>query len=137
MRARERSQTAVGATYSASYHVTYFDAGIRYAIAMPSQMIKPYVSLGFGAAKVTAETVFSVNGTPVTPDSIGITTGDDLNGSTTKAFFMVGGGATANFRERYFADLSYRYGRIAPSGSIDGDTGVNTSRLQFAVGIRF
>ncbi len=128
---------SIGATYSASYQVTYFDFGLRYAFNMPRHAIKPYVAFGVGAAKVNAETVLSVNGTPVTPDSVGVTFGNDLNGSETKSFFTIGGGATANFKERFFGDLSFRYAHIGTSSDIDGDVGVNTSRLQFAVGVRF
>ncbi len=130
--------SSVGATFAAAYQITYYDFGVRYAFNMPDHMIKPYVSVGFGAASVTAETGFSVNGTPVTPESIGITTGNDLNGTETKGFFMLGGGATAKFKQRYFGDLSFRYGHVmADTTAIEGDTGVNTLRLQFAVGVRF
>ncbi|HEY2153470.1 MAG TPA: outer membrane beta-barrel protein [Vicinamibacterales bacterium] len=130
--------SSVGATFAAAYQVTYYDFGVRYAFNMPDHWIKPYASVGFGAAHVTAVTGFSVNGTPVTPESIGITTGNDLNGTETKGFIMIGGGATAKFKERYFGDLSFRYGRILPdTAAIDGDTGVNTLRLEFQVGVRF
>jgi opacity protein-like surface antigen len=136
-----RAQTianAVNATFSAAYHINYVDAGIRYRILTPKPNVHPYVMVGIGMAQVTAETVLSINGTAVPPDQAGVTFGSDLSGTTHKVMFVFGGGATWAFHERAFADFSYRYGRIMPDTStIPDDTGINTQRLQVAIGVRF
>jgi opacity protein-like surface antigen len=136
-----RAQTianAVNATFSAAYHISYFDAGLRYKIVVPSPNIHPYVALGVGLAQVNAETVLSIGGTPVTPDQAGVTFGSDLNGTANKVMMVVGVGATWAFHERYFADVSYRLGHIFPKTStIPDDTSINAQRLQLAIGLRF
>ena len=128
---------ALGGTASASYKVNYFDAGVRYNFTQtPWPMVHPYAMLGLGVAQVTAETVITVNGAPVTSDTV--TFGSDLNGTTRKLLFTLGGGVNVPFHERYFGDLSLRYGHISPkTADIPDDTGINTIRLQLAVGIRF
>jgi hypothetical protein len=131
--------TAVGATTSASYKINYFDGGVRYnpKIAFRN-MFEPYLELGFGGASVTARTTFAVNGMVVPPESLGVSLGDDLDGTVGKGFIMFGGGANYAFAGRYFADASLRYGHVlARTSVIENDTGINTLRLQFGVGIRF
>lgn len=127
----------VGATASASYKVNYFDVGVRVTpdLALPYH---PYVAVGIGAAHVTAETALAVNGTTVPPENLGVQFGSDLNGSVTKPFFVIGGGVAYPFKQRYVADVSYRYGRIFPKTSeIENDQGINTQRVQVTVGVRF
>jgi len=131
----QKIANGLGGTFSASYKVNYFDAGVRYSVPVTS-MAHPYLAFGVGLAQVTAETIMTVNGTPVTADSV--TFGSDLNGTERKALIMFGGGATVTFATRYFVDLSYRYGRILPKTSvIDGDVAINTQRAQVGVGVRF
>jgi len=135
-----RAQTianALGGTASASYKVNYFDAGVRYTFPMaPMPTIHPYVALGFGLAQVTSQTVLTVNGAALGPDQV--TFGTDLNGTERKTFVMFGLGGTMTFAKRYFADLSYRYGRISPkTDDIPNDTAISTQRLQIGVGVRF
>ena len=137
-----RAQTignAVGATTSASYKISYYDGGVRYnPQILFRNMFEPYLELGFGGATVTAQTTFVVNGTVVPPESLGVQLGEDLSGTVGKGFIMFGGGATYAFATRYFADGSLRYGRVlARTSVIENDTGINTLRLQFGVGIRF
>jgi len=137
-----RAQTignAVGATTSASYKISYYDGGVRYnPQILFRNMFEPYLELGFGGATVTAQTTFVVNGTVVPPESLGVQLGEDLSGTVGKGFIMFGGGATYAFATRYFADGSLRYGWIlARTSVIENDTGINTLRLQFGVGIRF
>lgn len=133
----------VGASANVIAKVTYFDAGIRYVFVTNSPKIHPYVTTGFGLAHVTTETTFAVNGTVVPPENLGITLGNDLNGSQTAPYWMLGGGATYDFGSRYFADLSYRYGRVFGKSEQSGSDTVttlsafNTSRLQIGVGITF
>jgi opacity protein-like surface antigen len=132
---------AIGGTVSTAQKATYFDAGVRYHIA-PRGMWRPYGLLGLGAARVSTETHFTVNGTELTDqqllDEFGVQLGTDLSGSVTKFFLTFGLGADVPFAKRYVADFSYRYGRIfARSGAIEGDSGVNTQRVQAGIGIRF
>jgi hypothetical protein len=121
----------------ASYKITYYDFGVRY---VPKQMIKmlhPYGILGFGGASVTAQTNFVVNGTVVPPESLGIQTGADLDGTVTKGYFMVGGGVTYPFQKRYFVDGSFRYGYVMKSSDIENDSGISTVRFSIGVGLTF
>jgi opacity protein-like surface antigen len=128
----------VGATASSSYKVNFFDGGLRYDIPMSMPHLRPYLAIGFGFAAVKAETAFAVNGTTVPPESLGISLGDDLNGTINKAIFTIGGGVTYPFGERYFIDGTFRYGRIFPrTGVVENDKGINTARLQIGAGVRF
>jgi opacity protein-like surface antigen len=128
---------AVGATASTSYKVNYFAVGVRVA---PDFALKarPYVMLGVGLAKVTAETALAVNGTTVPPETLGVQFGSDLNGSENKGYFTLGGGVTYPLMNRVYVDGSYRYGRIgAKTGAIENDKGINTQRAQLGIGVRF
>ena len=130
----------VGATANVIAKVTYFDFGGRYVFVTNSPKIHPYVTGGFGAATVTTDTSFSVNGTVVPPDSLGITLGTDLAGTQTAPYLMFGGGANVDFGSRYFADISYRYGRVfgkTDSNGVATLEAFNTNRLQVGVGIKF
>ena len=52
--------------------------------------------------------------------------------------FLLGAGVSRNFLQRYYVDVSYRYGRIfAKTATIEDDKGINTQRFQVGVGIRF
>lgn len=132
-----------GAAANVIAKVTYFDVGIRYQFVTNSPKIHPYVATGFGLAHVTTETTFAVNGTTVPPENLGITLGNDLSGSQTAPYWMLGGGANVDFGSRYFADVSYRYGRVFGKSEQSGSETVttlaafNTSRLQIGVGIKF
>ncbi len=128
---------SLGGSSSASYKVNFFDIGGRYIFQVESRpKVHPYVAVGFGLASVTAQTVITVNGQALGPDQI--TYGSDLNGTADKFMFMLGGGAHYSFSDRYFADLSYRWGRISPKpDEIPDDTAIVTQRLQIGVGVRF
>ena len=64
--------------------------------------------------------------------------GVDLDGSISKAFFVLGGGVQVPLTGRYFFEGSYRYGRVLPRTSvIDGDVGVAAQRVQIGLGLRF
>jgi len=132
--------TAANVVTSSGFEkVNYFDVGVRYRFTTPRPRVHPYVALGLGIGHVTTETDFAVNSTVVTAESLGIQLGGDLAGSFTRPFLMIGFGANLDFGSRYFADLSYRYGRVAGQ-STDSESElepVSTQRLQFGVGIRF
>jgi|SwirhisoilCB2_FD_contig_41_10920888_length_1229_multi_2_in_0_out_0_1 opacity protein-like surface antigen len=119
-------------TANPTQKATYYDFGVRYPLR-PHRMWHPYLTAGIGAATVTTETAFQ-SGT----NDVVVATGVDLQGTVTKALFVLGGGVTVPFASRYFLDGSYRYGRIfARTGVIENDNGINTQRLQIGVGIRF
>jgi opacity protein-like surface antigen len=133
---------AVGATFSTSYKITYYDVGLRYkptrVFRVFQNMLYPYLAVGVGVAHVRSETELAVNGTTVDPLTLGVQFGADLDGSVNKALLVIGGGVTYPFMRRYFVDGSYRYGHIfARTSVIDDDKGINTSRLQIGVGVRF
>src|SRR5262245_20997917 len=128
---------AVGATSDASYKVTYYDFGVRYVPTVTLKMLHPYAMVGFGGASVTAQTNFIGNGTLVPPQSVGIQTGADLDGTVTKGYFMLGGGVTYPFGKRYFVDGSFRYGYVMKSGDIENDSGISTVRASIGVGLTF
>lgn len=136
----QKAQTianSVGATASSAYHVNFFDVAVRYTPQM-NWKAQTYVMLGYGRAKVTAETALAVNGTTVPPESLGVQFGNDLNGSLNKGLLVIGGGAMYPLANRYFIDGSYRYGRIfADTGEIENDHGINTNRLQVGIGVKF
>ena len=128
---------AVGATSSASYKVNFFDVGARYAPQM-GWKAQTYVLFGVGLAAVRAETVLSVNGNAVPPESLGVQFGNDLNGTVNKTLPVFGGGAMYPIHPRIFLDGSFRYGHIlANTGEIEGDTGINTLRAQIGIGVTF
>jgi len=128
----------VGATSSVVSKVNYFDAGVRYRIAA-TPTVHPYIAVGFGAARVTNETTLSVNGTVTPPGNLGVQFGSDLSGTETSPFLLVGGGVSVSFASRYFADVSYRYGRVFPKTDENGNSfnELNTNRVQVGIGIKF
>jgi opacity protein-like surface antigen len=130
----------IGGTSSASYHVTFGDIGVRYRLPMAG-MVKPYVVLGVGIAKVETRSTYTVNGIDVTSQLLstyGVQLGADLTDSLNKTMVMLGGGVNVTFAGRFFGDLSYRYGQILPKTDvIELDTAVKTQRLQVGVGVRF
>ncbi|HEX7136862.1 MAG TPA: hypothetical protein VF219_03410 [Vicinamibacterales bacterium] len=128
---------AVGATADASYKITYYDFGVRYTPDVTLGAVHPYAAVGFGGASVTAQTNFFVNGAAVPPESLGIETGSDLDGTVTKGYFMVGGGVTYTFGKRYFVDGSFRYGYVMKSSQIDNDAGISTVRASIGIGVTF
>jgi opacity protein-like surface antigen len=122
--------STIGASASLVQRAAYFDAGARYRL-MARGRWDPYLTLGFGGASVKTRTTFSAN-----QDQVQL--GTDLAGTLTKPLLMIGVGATMPFKQRYFADLSYRYGHIfARTGEIEDDRGINTQRVQIGVGLKF
>ncbi len=129
----------VGASANAISKVNYFDFGVRYYI-QGTPMVHPYAAVGFGGAHVSNETTLSVNGTVVPPENLGVQFGSDLNGSENSPFLMIGIGADIPFHTRYFADVTYRYGRVFSKSDDAGNViiaGLNTNRIQIGVGIKF
>jgi opacity protein-like surface antigen len=104
-------------------------------------MWMPYVGFGVGIARVQTISTFILNGTDITDqleNTYGISLGQDLTDSTTKAFIVVPVGVQAHFLKRLVVDGSYRYGRIAARTSeIPEDIAINTQRVQVGIGVRF
>jgi opacity protein-like surface antigen len=142
---KQRGQTianSVGASVSGVQRVNFLDFGARYHLPDFNPTIAkvhPYVAAGLGFASVKNTTTFSVNGTTVPPESLGVQEGSDLSGTHNRPFLMLGIGTHMPLRQRYFLDISYRYGH-AFSASEDGEevlAGVNTNRIQFGFGLYF
>jgi opacity protein-like surface antigen len=132
------STTANSVTANAFERVNYFDVGVRYRFTATPR-VHPYVAAGFGVGRVTTLTDFALNGTTVPAESLGIQLGGDLSGTFRRPFGMFGLGTNIDFDNRYFADVSYRYGRVSGQAT-DSETeleAVPTQRIQFGVGIRF
>jgi len=123
--------TGQPSSYTAKQPITYFDGGVRYRMTL--ERLVPYIALGIGAARVSRDVHFFVNGTDVTGQlgSYGVALGTDLAGDVTKMLVVVGIGAHVPFGDRWFADFGYRYGRIFD------DTPINTSRLLVGAGVSF
>ena len=130
---------AIGGTAKTSTDATYYDGGLTYRFPTTGRF-RPYALLGLGAATVSNDTRFSVNGADITGqlDQFGIQCGNDLCGSYTAFFFTLGVGARMPFGSRWVADASYRYGRVGGNNKDEADIpGLNTNRLQFGFGVRF
>jgi len=129
-----------GTVGTTAYKMNFFDVGVKYRV-METGRWHPYVGIGIGFANVKPEVRFAVNGTDVTDqlESLGVQLGSDLSESHNTFLFVIGAGTTFNFATRYFADLTYRYGRTSEASS-DNEVliqGLNTQRVQIGVGIRF
>ena len=113
------------------------DIGLKYNfIATP--MIRPYVMAGVGIAAVSTEVEFAVNGTVIDPATRGVQLGSDLSGSTNRTLLVFGFGVKVPFKDRFFADLGYRFGHIS-SKDTDTETlaSIPTQRIVLGVGIKF
>ena len=122
------------ATSTAKQPASYGAIGLRYRVPTGGR-VQPYVGVGLGVAKVTRDVNFFVNGANVNAvllDTYGVQLGTDLSGSETKALVTFSLGAQIPVSDSIFADVSYRFGRVFLA-----DAGLNTSRLQFGIGLRF
>jgi opacity protein-like surface antigen len=134
----------IGASVDVNDKATYFDIGAKYK--MPQLQLLPnydvYVGAAVGAAHVSKDTVFSVDGSELSEDQLlndyGVLLGADLADASTKATLALLVGVTRAIGERYGVDLSYRYNHIfAKSDVIEGDKGINANRIQAGFFIRF
>jgi opacity protein-like surface antigen len=127
----------LGGTASSAYVVNGGNIGLKYNfIATP--MIRPYVMAGVGIAAVSTEVEFAVNGTVIDPATRGVQLGSDLSGSTNRTLLVLGFGVKVPFKDRFFADLGYRFGHIS-SKDTDTETlaSIPTQRIVLGVGIKF
>lgn len=129
-----------GTVGTSAYKMNFFDIGVKYRV-METGRWHPYVGLGLGFANIKPEVRFAVNGTDVTDQlpELGVQLGADLSESHNTFLFVLALGTQVNFGTRYFADLSYRYGRTGEA-SDDNEVlikGLNTQRVQIGGGIRF
>jgi len=127
----------LGATASTAFKVNYFVGGVRYNITL-SPSVHPYVLGEVGLGSVTTEVEFSANGSVIDPGASGVQLGGDLSGTHNKTMLVFGFGVNVPFKDRYFADLGYRYGHIlANTSNFETDTSIPTQRIVFGAGIRF
>jgi opacity protein-like surface antigen len=128
----------LGGTAAAAYKATTFAVGARYRIPVAAK-VNPYVLAAVGVAHVKTEVQFTVNGTTIDPATRpDLQLGGDLSDSTNRALVVIGFGVNAPFKQRYFADLGYRYGQIF-SKSLDNESlgSIPTQRIVLGVGVRF
>ncbi len=114
--------------------VGYVAAGLRYNL-VDHHRIRPYLSVGFGGARVTKNVSFFVNGADVTDqllETFGVQLGADLAGDETRPFLEAGLGAHISIGDRIMADASYRYGRVFLI-----EPGMIIPRVQFGIGVGF
>jgi opacity protein-like surface antigen len=132
--ANSLSQGQSGVGFSVKSPATFGVGGARYLFPIPDSKLQPYVLGGLGAAKVTRNVKFTVNGTDVTANlaQLGVVLGGDLSGSITKPMITLGGGIVYPVWQRVIADFEFRYGRIFAD-----DQGINLSRAGLGIGIRF
>lgn len=131
----------IGGSADVGEKADYYNFGVKYLFVPFGKGYQPYAGLALGAAHVTKDVVFSVGGSELSESDLlntyGVQLGSDLAGSTTKFMMVIAFGVSRDFARRYFADLSYRYGAIFPTGSIEDDKTINSQRLQFGFGLRF
>jgi opacity protein-like surface antigen len=132
---------AIGGSAEAAERANYYTAGVKYLFPPSGGGYEPYIGLGFGAARVTKDVTFSVNGAELSEldllSQYGVQLGADLAGSTVKPMMVVAAGVSRAMGRALF-DVSYRYGLIfSKTGSIEEDKALNTSRIQVGVGFRF
>ena len=137
----QKIATFLRGSASAVQKADFFDLGVKYRFPMGG-MVRPYVGVGVGLAKVTRQVSFTVNGTDVTSQLSGdpyrTELGIDLSDAVNKTFVMVAFGAQAVIARHFVVDGSYRYGRILPKTDvIDGDVAITAQRVQIGVGVRF
>lgn len=126
----DRIAAAIGAAATVVQKGNFGDVGIRYRL-MDSGRWHPYAAVGMGVVSVDTETSFSSNG-----DDVHL--GADLSGHVVKPLLMIGAGVTTPISGSWFADLSYRFGRIfTNSGAVEDDKAANTQRVQVGFGLRF
>jgi opacity protein-like surface antigen len=141
----DRVGAFIGATADAKQAVNYFNVGVKYRFPVFGYNFftiwVPYIGLAGGVATVKNRTKFEVNGTDVTDqllDQYGVELGNDLTDSQTKGMLTIVVGAQRKFRNKYFIDISYRYGRIyAKSDAIVDDVAIGTNRVQGGFGMHF
>jgi opacity protein-like surface antigen len=128
----------LGGTAATGFKANTFAFGARYRIPVAANL-NPYVLGAVGVAHVKTEVEFTVNGTTIDPATRpDLQLGDDLSGSTNRTLLVIGFGVNMPFKQRYFADLGYRYGQIF-SKTLDNESlgSIPTQRIVLGVGIRF
>ena len=133
---------ALGGSAEVKDKATYVDLGVKYMLMPLTATYQPYVGFGVGVAKVAKTSTFTIGGASVNEAQLlsqyGVQLGSDLAGSANKTNMAVLVGVTRSIGERIGVDLSYRYSRIFPKTDIiDGDAGINASRIQVGFFVRF
>lgn len=119
-------------TYSVRQPVMFGLAGVRYMIPHDDK-IEPYVTAGFGIARVKRDVSWTIAGNDVTSTlaTYGVALGSDLSGTVNKPMMSAGAGVVWNFHGSVFADLQYRFGRVFD------DVAFTVNRVGAGIGVRF
>ena len=129
---------AINATFQAKQPATYFDVGVVKRFS-PLYHVTPYALVGLGGATVSNRVTFTAGGSSLTSqqlNQLGVQLGTDLSGSYTKVFVTFGAGARMTLRDRWIADVSYRFGHVGANATSENNA-ISTNRLQFGVGAKF
>jgi opacity protein-like surface antigen len=128
------AQTQSNVGYSVKQPLTFGVGGIRYLLPLSGSKLLPYVSAGFGVAKVSNDVTFSIAGSDVTSNlaQYGVVLGSDLSGGFTKPMFTFGGGVSYPAWESVVLDFQYRYGHVFAEGD-----SINSNRIGAGIGFRF
>ena len=127
-----------GSVASTGIKANHIDAGVKYWVDPIDPRFRPYFIAGIGAAFVTTEVNFALNGNVVDPATYGVQLGGDLSGTNTKTMILFGGGIAIPFASRYYVDLGYRFGGIlSKTSDIENDTAIKSQRIILGVGARF
>jgi len=128
------AQTQSNVGYSVKQPLTFGVGGIRYLLPLSGSKLLPYVSAGFGVAKVSNDVTFSIAGSDVTSNlaQYGVVLGSDLSGGFTKPMLTFGGGVSYPAWESVVLDFQYRYGHVFAEGD-----SINSNRIGVGLGFRF
>ena len=133
---------ALGGSAEVKDKATYVDLGVKYMLKPLAASYQPYVGFGVGVAKIAKTSTFTIGGASVNEAQLlsqyGVQLGSDLAGSANKTTMAILVGVTRSIGERLGVDLSYGYNRVFPKTDvIDQDKGINASRIQVGVFVRF
>ncbi len=133
---------ALGGSAEVKDKATYVDLGVKYMLKPLMTNYQPYVGFGVGVATITKTSTVTIGGASVNEAQLlsqyGVQLGSDLAGSANKTTMAILLGVSRSIGERLGVDLSYRYNRVFPKTDvIDQDQGINASRVQVGVFVRF
>ena len=119
---------ALGTTAKVTQAMNYFSAGVTAEFPMGGRFT-PRAQVGFGGSGVETKTVFGV-----APGSQ-VLLGGDLTGHYRKSYFTIGVGTHVAIAGQWFADVSYRYGKIGDYADFESNA-IKINRIQFGFGRR-
>jgi opacity protein-like surface antigen len=127
-------QQTQGGTATSSVEVPsqYFSINARWVFEN-QRRLRPYVLGGFGAARVSVNSTFTLNGADVSGSlgQFGVTLGSDLTGHSSHPAFTGGGGVVMPFG-KWYTDAGVRVTSIQTDSQ-----STNVVRLNIGVGVRY